>query len=173
MGGLFLTLFSLVRLTFVFQATIVYGMWPSIMRLVVDKIGSLETEYSMRFEQPGGRYNLWLLFVDGYRTWHLLLHSFVARAGWERKAVEYLAYLHSCCPVITCPIGILSVVAPSLLDILSSDSRGHESIRIPAFDLEWIVAKARQSFLGFFHGNEPFSILDFFMIRFKGALTLD
>ena len=147
-------------------------MWPSIMRGLMDRLANSKQGYSLRLEDPDGWYRLWMSFVMDGRCWNVILAEVERRSGWEGWLIDFLAHAYAGVENACSPVGIYSLAAPTLIDILGTDLAGRESSRIPSFNRYWFERCLRAVFLSVFKRHETFPLVEFLIVRLETALSL-
>ena len=142
------------------------------MRGLMDRMSDSSHGYSLRLEEPDGKYRLWMTFVMEGRCWNVIVAEFARAVGWEERLIDFLAHVCAGVTKMCCPVGVYSVSAPTLQDVVGSDVGGRESNRIPLFNRLWFEKTLRSVFLQIFKGHEPFAVVEFLIVRMKTAVAL-
>ena len=127
------------------QACIFYGIWPTVVRGLMDRLANNEFGYSLRFEEVTGFYRLWMTFVMNDQCWNVVVAEFAREHGWESKLLEFLGRLYTPVVKMVSPVGIHAPCAPTILDVLGTDLYGHTSARLPLFNQLWFEQTFRRA----------------------------
>ena len=143
------------------------------MRGLIDRLSNAEFGYSLRIEELNECYRLWMTYVHNHKCWNVILFEFAREPNWEVCLLEFLARMYTGATNVSSPVGIHATCAPTILDVLGTDLRGHTSVRIPMFNRVWFEKVIRSIFLQTFKGHEPFALVEFLLIRLKTALDCE